>query len=318
MKKKYLFVCVMLLVILFGSMGLTTLYVSNTEDAQEEADVTIVTSFYPIYIACLNITDGVDGVRLENLSEPQTGCLHDFQLTPEDLKLLSTAGVFVINGGGIESFMEEVAASEPQLAIVTACEGLALLEEDEEAAHDDSSEDDEAAHAHEEDVNAHAWMSVAYYRQMIAAIAEGLASADPAHEDEYYANAEEYDIKLAELQEEQEELIQEVSVPVIIFHSAYAYVALDYNLEVVGLLDLDEERQVSAGEVADVLDTIEEQGVTIILAEELYGSSMGATIQKEADVTVLYLDPLTRGDYEKNSYLDAMRENLAILKGAGL
>ena len=316
MKKKYLFVCVMLLVILFGSMGLTTLYVSNTEDAQEEADVTIVTSFYPIYIACLNITDGVYGVRLENLSEPQTGCLHDFQLTPEDLKLLSTADVFVINGGGIESFMEEVAASDPQLAIITACEGLELLEEDEDEQDSDLSGDEEASHEHE--TNAHAWMSVAYYREMIAGIAEGLAAEDPAHSEEYYSNAQEYDAKLAILQEEQEELIQEVSVPVIIFHSAYAYVAWDYHLDVVGLLDLDEERQVSAGEVADVLDIIEEQQVTYILAEELYGSSMGETIQKEADVTVLYLNPLTRGDYDKDSYLDAMRENIAILKGAGL
>lgn len=46
-----------------------------------------------MYIATLNIVDGVEGVRLENLSEPQTGCLHDFQLTPEDMKLLSTADV---------------------------------------------------------------------------------------------------------------------------------------------------------------------------------------------------------------------------------
>ena len=73
----------------------------NTDEADDM--LTVVTSFYPMYIATLNIVDGVNGVRLENLSEPQTGCLHDFQLTPEDMKLLSTADVFVINGGGIES-----------------------------------------------------------------------------------------------------------------------------------------------------------------------------------------------------------------------
>ena len=42
-----------------------------------------------------NIIAGIDGVSLTNLSEPQTGCLHDFQMTPADMKLLSTADVFV-------------------------------------------------------------------------------------------------------------------------------------------------------------------------------------------------------------------------------
>ena len=88
----------------------------NTDEADDM--LTVVTSFYPMYIAALNIVDGVEGVRLENLSEPQTGCLHDFQLTPEDMKLLSTADVFVINGGGIESFMSDVAKAYPKLDVV--------------------------------------------------------------------------------------------------------------------------------------------------------------------------------------------------------
>ena len=97
----------------------------NTDEADDM--LTVVTSFYPIYIATLNIVDGVDGVRLENLSEPQTGCLHDFQLTPEDMKLLSTADVFVINGGGIESFMSDVAKAYPKLDVVEASEDLSLI-----------------------------------------------------------------------------------------------------------------------------------------------------------------------------------------------
>ncbi|HRL58457.1 MAG TPA: zinc ABC transporter substrate-binding protein, partial [Agathobacter rectalis] len=42
----------------------------NTDEADDM--LTVVTSFYPMYIATLNIVDGVEGVRLENLSEPQT------------------------------------------------------------------------------------------------------------------------------------------------------------------------------------------------------------------------------------------------------
>ena len=103
---------------------------------------------------------------------------------------------------------------------------------------------------------------------------------------------------------------------VILFHEAYAYVAEDYGLQVNYLLDLDEERQVSAGEVSDVLSAVRKGHVKYILAEELYGKSMGDTIRKESDAKVLYLDPLNRGTYEKDSYINGMKKNMEILEEA--
>ena len=51
----------------------------------------IVTSFYPMYLATINITDGVNGVEVYNMTKPQTGCLHDYQLMTEDMKTLEKA-----------------------------------------------------------------------------------------------------------------------------------------------------------------------------------------------------------------------------------
>ena len=93
-------------------------------------------------------------------------------------------------------------------------------------------------------------------------------------------------------------------------------VAEDYGLQVNYLLDLDEERQVSAGEVSDVLSAVRKGHVKYILAEELYGKSMGDTIRKESDAKVLYLDPLNRGTYEKDSYINGMKKNMEILEEA--
>ncbi len=287
---------------------------------------TVVTSFYPMYIAALNITDGVDGVKLENLSEPQTGCLHDFQLTPEDMKLLSTADMFIINGGGIESFMSDVAAAYPKLEVVEACENVSLLVEDEAGSeetdghdHDheaDSEETDGHDHDHG-DENAHAWMSVSRYRTMVSTIAEALAKADPTHADQYNANAKEYDGKLAKLEEEQQSLRElTAGKDIIIFHEAYAYVADDLGMNVCYLMDLDEERAVSAGEVRDVISAINNDGVSVILAEELYGKDMGDTVSRETDVNVVYIDPLNRGDYDKDSYIDGMEKNIELIKNA--
>lgn len=306
----------------------------NTDEADDM--LTVVTSFYPMYIAALNIVDGVDGVRLENLSEPQTGCLHDFQLTPGDMKLLSTADVFVINGGGIESFMSDVAKAYPKLDVVEACEDVALLSEDDDetdGAHDhdhdaDAESDSDHDHDHDADAesesdhdhgdeNAHAWMSVPRYRTMVQTIASRLAEKDAKHADEYYANAKAYDAKLAVLEEKIDNLKSFTGGQnIIIFHEAYEYVADDFSMNACYLLDLDEERSVSAGEVKQVIGAIKDDGVSVILAEELYGKSMGDTVSRETDVHMVYIDPLNRGEYDKDSYLDGMEHNIELIKDA--
>lgn len=311
----------------------------NTDEADDM--LTVVTSFYPMYIAALNIVDGVDGVRLENLSEPQTGCLHDFQLTPEDMKLLSTADVFVINGGGIESFMSDVAKAYPKLDVVEACEDVALLSEDadteSESNHDhdhdaDAESDSDHDHDHDADAesdsdhdhdhdhgdeNAHAWMSVPRYRTMVQTIASRLAEKDAKHADEYYANAKAYDAKLAVLEEKIDSLKSLTGGQnIIIFHEAYEYVADDFSMNACYLLDLDEERSVSAGEVKQVIGAIKDDRVSVILAEELYGKSMGDTVSRETDVHMVYIDPLNRGEYDKDSYLDGMERNIELIKDA--
>lgn len=312
---------------------------SDSEKNTDEADdmLTVVTSFYPMYIAALNIVDGVEGVRLENLSEPQTGCLHDFQLTPEDMKLLSTADVFVINGGGIESFMSDVAKAYPKLDVVEACEDVALLSEDDaDSDHDhdhdaDTESDSDHDHDHEADAesdsahdhdhgdeNAHAWMSVPRYRTMVQTIASRLAEKDAKHADEYYANAKAYDAKLAVLEEKINSIKSLTNGQnIIIFHEAYAYVADDFSMNACYLLDLDEERSVSAGEIKQVIGAIKDDGVSVILAEELYGKSMGDTVSRETDVHVIYIDPLNRGgEYDKDSYLYGMEHNIELIKEA--
>lgn len=317
-----------------GEMSDASDSAKNTDEADDM--LTVVTSFYPMYIATLNIVDCVKGVRLENLSEPQTGCLHDFQLTPEDMKLLSTADVFVINGGGIESFMSDVAKAYPKLDVVEACEDVALLSDDEsDSDHDhdhdaDAESDSDHDHDHEADTesdsahdhdhgdeNAHAWMSVPRYRTMVKTIASHLAQKDEAHAEEYYANAEKYDAKLAKLEKEQDSLKSLTDGQnIVIFHEAYAYVADDFSMNACYLLDLDEERSVSAGEIKQVISAIKDDGVSVILAEELYGKSMGDTVSRETDVHVVYIDPLNRGEYDKDSYLDGMEQNIELIKDA--
>lgn len=334
MKKKCRFVGIMFLCIIIVFTVLVMIYERATNNnTKENENFTVVTSFYPMYIAALNIVDGADGVTLENLSEPQTGCLHDFQLTPEDMKLLSTADLFVINGGGIESFMSDVAKAYPDLTVVEACKNVELINESEEDVdthdHDNEADSDETDHDHETDSdesghdhdhgdeNAHAWMSVARYRVMVSTIAESLSKADPSNAAIYDSNAKKYDAKLAELEEKENEIKQKTAGnDIIIFHEAYEYVADDFGMNVCYLMDLDEERAVSAGEVSDVINAVRNDGVSVILAEELYGKDLGDTVSRETDVKMVYIDPLNRGNYDKNSYIEGMEKNFELIEAA--
>lgn len=265
-------------------------------DPQAEHSFYVVTSFYPIYIAAKNIIGGCEGVTLQNLSEPQTGCLHDYQLTTGDMRTLSQADALIINGGGMESFLPDVAGQYPDLAVIDASTQAALLEE-----------------------NAHAWMSVEGHITQIKTITDSLSALDTAHAREYQENAAVYQEKLEILRQKQQDALRTFRTrKILIFHEAFAYVARDYGLSVSGGMDLDEERQVSAGEVADILRLIRQQDVDVILAEELYGRRMCETVQKEADVQVIYLDTCVRGDYEADSYLRAMEENLEQMKKLGI
>ena len=93
-------------------------------DKKAEGPFRIVTSFYPMYIAAINITDGIDGVEVVNMTKPQTGCLHDYQLSTGDLTTLEKADAFVINGAGMEAFLDKVIRQQKNLKRIDASKDI--------------------------------------------------------------------------------------------------------------------------------------------------------------------------------------------------
>ena len=315
MKNKYLFVAVLLLLVALAGFGFTRGYV-NSQEKRNEEELLIVTSFYPMYVAALNIAGDIEGVTIKSLSEPQTGCLHDYQMTPRDMILLSQADVFVVNGGGIESFLTEVTEEYPDLCIVNA--GGEIFEDGFSDEREREHEDETHMHGeHDHSENAHVWMSILHYTEQVEAIRDGLIQADPIRKEDYLSESEEYLTQIQQIRQEAEDLtVIARGEPVILLHEAFAYLAEDYGMQIAGELNLDEERQVSAGEVADVLSIIKSQKIKIVLAEDLYGKDMGDTIEAETDCKVYYLNTLVRGDGSKDSWIMGMQQNIQVLKTA--
>ena len=320
--KKFLIIIAILLIIGTAGFGITKAI--ETDNEKESDKFTIVTSFYPTYTATQNIVNGIDGVKVVNLTENQSGCLHDYQLTTSDMRKLEGADVFIMNGGGMESFLEEIIAAYPDLVVIDASEGIELLESghvhehNHEGEHDEELEGAEEAHLHEEGhnhgENAHVWMNPEKYVMQLNNIADGLSNADSAHSKAYASNLSVYTKKVDGIIEQLNELKTTEDKEVIIFHEAFEYLADYLGLEVVYSLDLDEESGLSAGAIATVIDEIELHDIKVLLTETEYEDSIASNISGETDTEVYVLSALTSKGDSLDAYINGMEENINVLK----
>lgn len=317
--KKFLMIIAIFVVIVAAGIGITK--VVNSGEEEKGNEFTIVTSFYPTYIATKNIADSIDGVKVVNLTENHSGCLHDYQLTTNDMRKLEGADVFVMNGGGMESFLEDVVAKYPDLLVIDASKGITLLEPTESHDHEEEAEE----HDHEEEVgdhehnhgeNAHVWMNPDDYLIQLANIKEGLMNSDSEHAKEYQENEAAYAEKVKGIQEQLKELKADKNdhKEIIIFHEAFAYLADYLGYEVVYSLDLDDESGLSAGKIAEVIDEIQEHNIKILFTEREYADSIATNIADEADAEVYVLSSLTSEEDSKDAYIVGMQKNIDVLK----
>ncbi|MBP3568151.1 MAG: zinc ABC transporter substrate-binding protein [Lachnospiraceae bacterium] len=306
-----------IMVLLSLACYLICLWAGGAKTMDKKDEFLLVTSFYPMYILAENLTEGVEGVVVSNLTENQTGCLHDYQLTSGDMKRLATADAFLINGAGMELFMEKILDNYAELPVVEASHGIALLEgvehhhthEEETHAEEEHSH---AAHSHAE--NGHVWLDVELYRKQLKTVKEELQILLPEQAEKLEAAAAAYDAELQQLSNQIETMKPKTDgVHVVIFHEAFAYLAESLNMEVLMSLSLDEETVPSAGEIAEVIEEIRYHGTALILIEEAY-AEYAEKIVAETEAEVVYLDPLTTGTEAADSYITGMQKNLEALR----
>ena len=313
MKRKFTKVTSLLLLTLIMFMGCGS---SKEESNNTSSDkINIVTSFYPIYISTLNIIKDVPNVNLINMTKAQTGCLHDYQLAPEDLKTLSTADIFVVNGAGMEGFLDKVISNEKDLDIVDASEGIQLLTADGEGH---SHDDEDPNHDHED--NPHVWVSISNNIKQVQNIADGLAKYDPDNADKYEANAKEYISKLEALKTEMHEVIDTLpNRNIITFHEAFPYFAEEFNLNIVDVVEVEPGTEPSPKQLEETIEIAKNNNVKALFTEPQYAAKAATTISNETGIPLYTLDPIVTGDSTSDAYDDyitKMEQNLETLKEA--
>ncbi len=274
----------------------------DTASKQDEnkSDITIVTSFYPMYIATLNIVKDIEGVKLTNMTPPITGCLHDYAVTPSDMKMLEDAQIFVVNGADMESFMDDVISQMKHLKIISAVKGIELLEGDEE-----------------EEPNPHVWVSVTHAITQVENIQKELSVLDPARSKQYEKNAQAYIKQLKELKSRMHQELEGITQrDIVTFHEAFPYFAKEFDLNIRGIIEREPGSQPSAKELIETIEQIKVLDIKALFAEPQYPSKAAETVATETGARVYILDPAVTGPMEADAYIHIMNQNTQVLKEA--
>lgn len=295
--KKYL---ISILCLLLITMGLV--FSSQNEKKQDRL---IVTSFYPVYIAALNVTDGVQGLTIKNLTSENVGCVHDYTLTPQDMIKLSTAEALVVNGSGMENFISNVVQNYPAIPIIDISSNVRELE----AAHDHVHNDEHLQDS--EHINSHTFVSIENHIVQVNNLANELANLDAENADIYLQNAEVYTNKLRSLKKNISNKLKDYkNEKIIALHESFSYFALDFELDVVDVIEIEEGQTMSAQDVANITQHIRKYNVKIIALEQNYESSIANSIAKDTNTITFIFDPVVSGEIDKNSYITKMENNL--------
>lgn len=145
-------------------------------------------SFYPIeYMAKEIAKDKIDVVNVM----PKGASVHEWEPTAQDIKNLSDSKMLIVNGLGLEGWLEDVKSSLKNTEIVDSSANIEKIKAEEEHDHDHDHEEKNHDHDHEEkdhdhdhehhhhgEFDPHIWMSPKQARIQMKNVYEAIVKFD--------------------------------------------------------------------------------------------------------------------------------------------
>jgi ABC-type Zn uptake system ZnuABC Zn-binding protein ZnuA len=267
---------------------------SNVRASGEELTVVTTTS------VLADIVSNVGGnlIAVSSLV-PKNADVHTFEPRPADVRTVAAAGVLVMNGLGLDDWLEKTitnAAAEgtPLVKLGVGLHGVALLPGDTADTQ-----------------NPHLFMNPKYVELYVDRIQTALDKADPANATAFDANAAAYKAQLEALDgwvRAQIDTIPVADRKLVTFHDAFPYYAREYGIDIVGVAVKSPGQDPSAGYTADLIDAIKAAGVKAIFSEAQFPTKLSDQLAAETGCKVvsnLYDDSL--GDPPITSYEEVIR-----------
>jgi ABC-type Zn uptake system ZnuABC Zn-binding protein ZnuA len=224
----------------------------------------------------------------------RNGDVHTFEPKPADVQKVAGAKLLVMNGLGLDDWLEKTitsaaASGTPLLKLGVDLPGVALLPGEDPGTQ-----------------NPHLWMDVKYAELYVDRIAAALKAADPAHAGQYDAQAVAYKGRLETLDASvrtRVATIPEANRRLVVFHDAFPYFAREYGITIVGVAVEAPGQDPSAGYTAALIAAIKAAGVKAIFSESQFPTKLVDQLAAETGAKVvanLYDDAL--GDPPITSY----------------
>lgn len=275
---------------------------------------------------------GGDDIALTSLLAPG-GSAHHFEPTPGDLLRLGRADVLVVNGAGLDEFVDTaIEASGFSGTIIDASAGVDL----NEARAISAEAIDGQNHAHKHDhadtaenehdhggLNPHLYTSPRFARGMAQHIADELAQIDSTHQENYLSRAATFNARVMILDEWIATQFDKISAEdrvLVTGHDSLRYYLHDYDITYAGSLlpGFEDNAEPSAAEIDALIAAIKRSSVKAIFVESSLSPKLARTVAKAAGIKVadeesLYVDSLGPAGSGEETYIGATVHNTRVI-----
>ncbi len=286
---------------------------------QDGARIQVAATTYPIYALACAVSAGANGVSVSRLNTGQVSCLHDYTLTVSDMAHLERADLVLINGAGLEEFLDDV-LDQLEAPIADCSAGIDLLEAD---GHLHSHEENEGD-GHDHDHDPHYWMDPRNAAVMACTIAQALAQADPDNAGLYEANAALVSEALADAYSVWSTALTSLTYPYLItFHDGFRYFANAFGLELLFAIEEEDGATASARDILEASTYVKGYHLPAIFMEANGSGSAARAVSGETGAAISTLSMLMDGDdapegagavdIVEQLYLSPMEQNITTL-----
>ena len=278
---------------------------TETVKVNESVDsIKVVTTFPPLYSFATNVLG--DQADVYNLVEPGAS-IHLWEPSASDLRALAQADLLIMNGLGLERFMDDMieSAENPDLEILVMSESLGseikpsieMLELDDSHGNDgshDHEEDGEHSHLHGGD-DPHIWLNPLLVVKQIESLRDTLTELDPLNAELYVLSAEKYITDLINLDAEIASMfISSEKMPFIVFHDAYGYFTSHYDLSEYQIAAIEPfpGKEPTAVYFQELLELIDSNGIEIVFTEPQFNPRIVKNLVEETAISTFEIDPI--------------------------
>lgn len=276
----------------------------------------VLTTFLPIHSWTLQVAG--EYARVENLL-PGPVSPHEFHFTPKDLKRIQEADLLIVNGLGMEPWVEGVLRSLGEgnaPKVVEASQGL-QAEHLIRGMHGHHAVEplDEGVPGHDHrGVNPHTWLDPWLAAHGVTNILRALQETDPKHSAGYQQNAGRYIQRLQQLDRDLESALQEVrNQPFVTYHNAFPYLVRRYDLRLVGVVETQPSMNPSPRELMRLIKGIREEKVQVLFTEPQSNERLARRLAEDMNLKLAELPTLETGKLGREAYEEGMRRIQEVL-----